>query len=248
MIGWINKVIYQSSKFSESYNADYLWPAEKRLFEDISKHSRIADLGVGAGRTTKYLLPKASYYKCYDVSLNYIKSVKNRYVDINAVVQDFKNKNFFSERDEFDYVIISFNSIDYVNHDTRVSLLEQISKVLSPKGILIFSTHNFHYNIPTKSYSIFIRFYRRIIKFLLLLNKRKYPEVKYVQDSGLKGTLITYYISINSQINQLKKIFNDDIRITVLDKNGRVIPPKEYHYSNKEQPWFYYKLEKIHHD
>jgi SAM-dependent methyltransferase len=244
MIGWINKLIYRSSKFSKSYDSDYLWPAEKILFEEIPKHSRIADLGVGAGRTTKYLLSKASYYKCFDVSEKYINNLKSKYVGVNAVVQDFKSKTFFSENEEYDAVVISFNSLDYVEHRSRISLLEQISKVLSVGGVLIFSTHNYYYKIPKKSYSYLILTYRAVVKMLISSKKTNECEIKYVQDSGLKGTLITYYISVESQLGQIQNIFGSDVKIKVYNKDGIKLSLNDYSKQDESEPWYYYKIEK----
>lgn len=244
MIGWINKLIYRSKKFRESYDSDYLWPVEKILFDEIPKGSKIADLGVGAGRTTRYLLPKAAYYKCFDVSENYINKLKTKYIGVNAVVQDFKNKSFFSDTEEYDVVVISFNSLDYVEHSSRVALLRQISTVLSTGGRLIFSSHNYYYLNPKKSYSYLIQIYRAIVKIFISSIKTNETEVKYIQDSGLKGTLITYYISVESQLKQIQNIFGLDVTVGVYNKDGIRLSINDYSIHDENEPWYYYKVEK----
>ena len=245
MIGWINKLIYRSAKFSESYDSDYLWPAEKILFEEIPENSRIADLGVGAGRTTKYLLPKASYYKCFDVSANYINKLKAKHIGVNAEVKDFNCSDFFTSDEQYDVVIISFNSLDYINHKNRISLLNQIVNVLSDGGVLIFSSHNYHYKIPDKSYSFLVRFYRLIAKIFIFKKQTTLQEIKYVQDSGLKGTLITYYISVREQLVQIENIFGLNVKTTVFDKSGVELSPNDYTMADDKAPWYYYKIEKV---
>ena len=41
-----------------------------------------------------------------------------------------------------DFVLFSFNGIDYVGHDDRARVLKQVARILRPGGIFVFSSHN----------------------------------------------------------------------------------------------------------
>ena len=79
---------------------------------------------------------------------------------------------------------------------------------------------------------------------LISSKKTNEYEIKYVQDSGLKGTLITYYISIESQIRQIQNIFGSDVKIRVFNKDGIKLSLNDYSKQDESEPWYYYKIEK----
>lgn len=76
----INRKTYANAKVLDYYDGlTELFPAEKGLFEHLSskiEKARILDIGVGGGRTTQYLLPRASAYTGIDYVPEFIVRVK----------------------------------------------------------------------------------------------------------------------------------------------------------------------------
>jgi ubiquinone/menaquinone biosynthesis C-methylase UbiE len=46
------------------------------------------------------------------------------------------------ENETFDFVMFSFNGLDYLSHSDRLLALGEIRRVLKPAGLLLFSSHN----------------------------------------------------------------------------------------------------------
>jgi len=139
-----NLKTYDAPEVAAHYAAlDYLTPCERMLFDAyIPRGSAILDLGVGGGRTTAYLASRASRYVGVDYATAMVKACQSRFPELEFVLADAANLTAFPNA-SFDAVVFSFNGIDYVlPEEARRSCFGHIHRVLKPKGVLIFSSHN----------------------------------------------------------------------------------------------------------
>src|SRR5262249_32050312 len=122
---------------------DYLTPCERLLFENyIPQGGEILDLGVGGGRTTKFLSDRASRYLGVDYSQPMIDACRRKFPKLQFVVADAADLSCLGDR-LFDTLVVAFNGLDYVLPvDRRRGCLQEIQRVLKPGGRLIFSSHN----------------------------------------------------------------------------------------------------------
>ncbi|HEY4905391.1 MAG TPA: class I SAM-dependent methyltransferase [Candidatus Sulfotelmatobacter sp.] len=122
---------------------DYLTPCERLLFNSfIRPGSAVLDLGVGGGRTTRYLASRASAYVGVDYSAAMVKACREKFPQLEFRIADAADLSEF--RDEsFDAVVFAFNGIDYVfPSDGRRCCFQHIHRVLKRNGCVIFSSHN----------------------------------------------------------------------------------------------------------
>lgn len=138
-----NRQIYERQDIAAHYAAMiYLTPCEQLLFETyIPQGSAILDLGVGGGRTTTYLAPRASHYVGIDYAASMVAASRAKFPGQEFLVADAADLSMFSNS-SFDAVVFSFNGIDNLNGDGRRRCLDHICRVLKGGGVFIFSTHN----------------------------------------------------------------------------------------------------------
>lgn len=135
---------YEAQEVAAHYAAlDYLTPCERLLFQTyIPAGSAILDLGVGGGRTTAFLASRASRYVGVDYAAVMIKKCEAKFHNLEFVLADAADLSQFPDA-SFDAVVFAFNGIDYVLPDNRRrSCLAHIHRILKPRGVLIFSSHN----------------------------------------------------------------------------------------------------------
>lgn len=112
-------------------------PALELLPEKIH-NLKILEIGSGLGEFSG-LLKKAdaTNLTCSDLSLGYVKSLKDK--GFKAVVVDLNHKLPFKSN-TFDLII----GLEVIEHTYNTEyLLKELQRVLKPKGILILSTPNF---------------------------------------------------------------------------------------------------------
>jgi SAM-dependent methyltransferase len=139
-----NILTYNAPAVAEYYAAlNYLTPCERLLFEAYLKPAMaILDLGVGGGRTTPYLSSIAARYVGVDYAAEMIARCRKKFPHLEFEVADAADLSRFTSS-SFDAVVFAFNGMDYViPGESRFRALQEISRVLVPDGILIFSSHN----------------------------------------------------------------------------------------------------------
>ena len=250
--GSVNQKTYAKAKVVDYYDGlEELFPAEKVLFEKLSatiENSRILDIGVGGGRTTKYLLPLTSDYTGVDYVPEFVERVKTKYESGNFLCGDARDLNEFTD-EAFDLVLFSYNGIDYVSHEDRLKILKEVYRVLKKGGTFMFSSHNRDYKHFKKPYWLIephlnAALVKNLLSYVFFLprhNRMKRHEFSgdeyaIVNDSDHRFSLLHYYIGIEKQIEQLEKIGFSDIE--AYDAQGeRVITDAESH-------WIYYLANK----
>jgi len=145
----INKQTYLSPKVIDFYSqsAD-LQPPEKTIVQILAPmlaDAKMLDVGVGAGRTTEYFAPIVKSYTAVDFSAGMIECCRSKYSSrfpqARFAVGDAKDLKEF-ENEKFDFILFSFNGVDYMPVTARVQCLQKARTLLAPGGYLAFSTHN----------------------------------------------------------------------------------------------------------
>jgi SAM-dependent methyltransferase len=119
-------------------------PAEKRAFERyglLISEAHVLDIGIGSGRTTSYLIDKSRKYTGIDYSEEFVQFCRKKFPGADISQQDARNLSVMNDN-TFDFVIFSFNGLDYADLEGRNAILGEVHRVLSPGGVFFFSTHN----------------------------------------------------------------------------------------------------------
>jgi ubiquinone/menaquinone biosynthesis C-methylase UbiE len=139
---------------------------------------------------------------------------------ISFLTADARTMKLF-ENCSFDFILFSFNGIDYVNHDERIRTLCEIHRILKPGGYVCFSTHNLNFQL--EKCSIKLSKHPSVLAFrafqllqMRLLNKReawkvirnssKIVQHTMVNDGAMNFRLKTYYITPIEQFKQLSEL------------------------------------------
>jgi ubiquinone/menaquinone biosynthesis C-methylase UbiE len=230
---------------------DRLQSCEKAVFSNITdkiRDKKILDIGVGAGRTTPFLLDLSRNYTAIDYSPAMIRVFTKKFPDIEIRHCDARNMGDFIEG-SFDFIFFSFNGIDYVVHNDRLLILKEIYRILKQNGYFLFSSHNRDIR-SFNNYSLKLRLSfpyltpKKILSFCLAkLNHSKNKnmeiytdEYAIINDPGHTYSLMTYFISVNQQIQQLKNIGFSSIK--AFNKYG------EEFFSDFESDWIHYLARK----
>jgi SAM-dependent methyltransferase len=219
---------------------DYTTVAETRLLEHVSASiddGAVLDVGVGAGRTIPLLEPRAKRYVAIDYSAAMVDAAKKRFATTDIRVGDARNLPFADG--EFSFVFFSFNGIDYIHPDERGGALRELFRVLRPGGSLAFSTHNlgspdvargFHFEgiRPTTNP---VRRGVRIVRGLLETGRALFSygnvrpsefersEVAFINDGAHGYALLTCYVRIADQVEQLHQV-GFDKGVVLFDRDG----------------------------
>lgn len=213
-----NLEVYNSKEVVSWYKLlQELAPVEKMIFEtykNVLKNGHVLDIGIGGGRTTKFLFPVSKAYTGIDYSENFIEVVSKSFPNVCRVM-DARDLSAFEDT-SFDFVNFSFNGIDYVNAEGREKVFKEIFRVLKPQGIFFFSTHNKNhasFDVSpwlNKTNSAFINL-KTFIKLLPYFGRKvKSKEVfekefAIINDSAHNYSLMTFYTSpsyLRTQLNE----------------------------------------------
>ena len=254
-----SRATFNDRSVVESYRrAGELQSPEIAIFSRIGPEfadKRILDLGVGAGRTTPYLLEISKHYIGIDFSLAMIAACQARYPEASFAVGDARDLSRFPVA-SFDFVLFSHNGVDCIDHAGRLRALAEIRRILAPGGVFVFSTRNRHFKLP-RSWGI--RRLRRLpnpfaspLPFLKRLrfyvagiyhDLSHRPEQQHTEEYAI-GTadtfnydMLLYSISIEAQLAQLRRIGFHQLEVVGYN-DPRVLRPDEY--ANCDDPWLYY--------
>jgi len=226
----INKGVYASAHIMESYsNLDFILKSEESILRKISpiiKNKKILDIGIGGGRTTKFLLKISRDYTGIDYSAQAVQIAKNKYADVSILCCDARELKIFKDS-TFDFVLFSFNGIDSIPHEGRIKALKEIYRVLNKDGFFMFSTHSRDHRDFNKYFKYlwkekarfncaFIKAYLKALYYLPQHIKMKGYEIyadeyAIINDSAHGFSLLHYYIGISEQITQLESIGFSDV-------------------------------------
>jgi ubiquinone/menaquinone biosynthesis C-methylase UbiE len=254
-----NKHTWESEDIVKAYTDHfYLWKPEETILSDLKsqlQNMKMLDIGVGAGRTTHYFAHLTKEYVGIDYSKNMIKLCRERFQKnpkkISFEVQNAKDLKFFEER-YFNFVLFSFNGLDYMNHIDRLKAFREIHSVSKNGGYFCFSTHN----LNSARWLFSVRLSKNPVKLLRemprlflmrLFNRNEWNELrnelrnkKYAifNNGGHDFRLRSYYIRPKDQVEQLIDSGFNDVKIYGLS-DGKEIKDL-FKEQNTTDAWLYY--------
>jgi SAM-dependent methyltransferase len=207
-----------------------LMPAERALIERLSPHIgqlRVLDIGVGGGRTAKYIAPLVREYVGIDYLASMVDACRDRFAGDPEMerarfeVHDARRLEAIPDG-AFDVVIFAFNGIDGMGHDDRIAVLREVARVTRTGGTFFFSTHNmqslhdyFHLRATTDPIELASRLVRCFRLWLANppLYWLKNVPLALVSDGSLAFRGLMYHIRPQAQIEQLEKLGFGDVEV-----------------------------------
>jgi ubiquinone/menaquinone biosynthesis C-methylase UbiE len=252
-----NKIVYESDDVLRYYVAqNNLQKPETTILEELRNklpNMSMLDVGVGAGRTTVHFAPLVKEYLGIDYSGRMINACLEKFQDspekISFLTSDARTMKDF-KNNSFDFVLFSFNGIDYMDHEDRIGTLLDIRRLIKDGGYFCFSTHNLNYLLKkcsihlSKHPSILAKRAFQLMQMRLLNTKdawktirapSQYPRHSMVNDGAHNFQLKTYYITPVEQLKQLKELGFIGTKMYGLDYGMEIKNP-----STTIDHWVYY--------
>lgn len=167
------------------------------------KKRNCLDIGCGGGRTTFRIKQRGINVIGIDISPTMVSLAKKQYKKIDFRVIDACDLSAFPNS-FFDYVLFSFNGIDYIYpEERREKCLKEIHRVIKKGGIFAFSSHNslclpYQYKLlRNKVYNLFR---------LRVFARYRYAFNKY-------GITFVHYINCFNQKRILERLGFKDIKL-----------------------------------
>lgn len=230
---------------------DEIFESERVILQRLCatiRNKKLLDIGIGGGRTTRELLKLSKNYTGIDYSSEFVRIVSNEYPDSNILQADARDLRLFKD-ESFDFILFSYNGIDYIPPEGRLRALSEIYRVLKPLGCFMFSTHNLNYKrlgkLPWRENSLSnparLKSWLSAITHMpkhLVLRRHEIHNHEYaiLNDSANGYSLLTYHIGIDEQTRQLRHCGFDNTEVYNL-KGDRITHDRDY-------PWTYYLTRK----
>lgn len=236
----LNAEAWDNPKAAHIYRkADGLLPAECAILDAHAAEvaqARLLDLGVGTGRTTPHLMARCRAYVGIDYAAAMLERAAARFPAAELYQADARYLGPW-EDGSFDVAVFSYNGMDYVGHDDRLQVLQEVHRVLRPGGLFLFSTHNRDVDVPAawslRNLHLSANPARTAYNSYLYVSgiansrrakplERSEDEYALTNDPGLHYRLVTYYISRPAQLAQLERAGFDSVSAFGLD--GAALP------------------------
>lgn len=256
MVNSKNLATYESRGIVQYYTQlQQLQAAEVSVLEQLQDQlpsMKMLDIGVGGGRTTSHFAPIVANYVGIDYSAAMIQACQQRFVESmpleSFIVGDVRDMSCFAD-DTFDFILFSFNGIDYIEHCDRIQALQEIQRVGKPGGYCCFSTHNLQgmerlfnwrshlsYN-PINTYTDLVMWaVLRSFNRSFSLRQLQASSYAMIRDEPHNFRLRTYHIRPQDQLTQLASGFKN-IKIYSWQR-GTEISPNDL--STNTEMWLYY--------
>lgn len=256
MVDSQNLKTYESHGIVQHYaQLQQLQAAEAIILDQLNDQlprMKMLDMGVGGGRTTKHFAKVVGEYIGIDYSAEMIGACQQRFAGSMApdsfAVCDVRDMSCFPDN-TFDFILFSFNGIDYIEHCDRLQVLKEIQRIGKPGGYFCFSTHNLqgmehvfnwrsHLSCnPVSTYIdlvmwALLRGFNRSISFQQL----RTAAHAMIRDEPHNFRLRTYHIRPQDQIDQLATGFKN---INVYSwQHGTEVSTNDL--SSNLEMWLYY--------
>lgn len=247
-----NRLAFEREDVVKFYkNAEELLPAERVLFDRLEREltgKRILDLGVGGGRTTRYLSRITDDYTGIDYVLEFVEVLKTKFPNLRFACADARTLAGLDDA-SYDFVLFSYNGLDCVDDKGRRQVISAVRRVLRPGGLFMFSTHNRDYKyfnklpwqrkiVFDKSYLIFTLhcLYHLPTHFKMKRFEVHDRDFAILNDGDHRFSLLLYYISIGKQKEQLEAAGFE--RIEAFNEAGELVD------QDSESHWNHYLARK----
>jgi SAM-dependent methyltransferase len=253
-----NRLSWQSPALVAEYvRRSGLQPPEQAILHRLRfdlPQMRMLDIGVGGGRTTAHFVELAKQYVGIDYSEPMVQACRRRFASTRAqfLVADAADLGDFDDG-QFDFILFSFNGIDYVSHDERLKILCEIQRVARPGAVFCFSTHNLQF-VPNLN-PLRAQFSRRPVTTIRRLTAWALWHLRYgrkldraalsiadhavLNDGSYGCALNTYYVRPQAQLAQLENGFCN-VEVYCLDTGQEI---DHAALDRAMDPWLYYWCE-----
>lgn len=233
---------FMSDRVARQLASEPLSPPEAMIFlrhRDAFQDGRVLDLGVGSGRTTRYLAPFCADYLGIDISPEMLAHARRDHPRQRFREGDLRALADLREP-EFDFILIAYNTIDVLDHDDRLAFLAAVCRLLKPDGLFVFSTHNRAWRLCGKAPGLprlngawdLPRFlYRAVRTSRAWLNHCRLAHLQHAEEDyaivtgSHDRTGLVYCIDRQTQLRQLRD--GGFETIGVYDIEGRLLEAKE---------------------
>lgn len=248
---WWNKVAPDYARSSTLFGGEQLI---LERFRDQWSSFDMLDLGVGGGRTALHFAPICRTYTGLDISPKMIECTRARVQEsenIHFDVADARDLSRFRST-SFEFILFSYNGIDYIHPDDRPVVLREIKRLLKPNGHLLFSSHSLSWlpldfrPLPSLDYKKPLhygwRFARTIFKNsgIKRINRKLDLDSAwqkgwvFTPDGGENSTLQVAYVSPLFQMQQLRT--HGFLDIELFDDTATPVDPEK----PPRLPWINY--------
>ena len=251
-----NQQAYVDRRIVQHYEQlQQLQPAEATVLEFLKERApgKMLDIGVGGGRTTLHFAPITADYVGIDYSSAMIAACQQRFATtdpkLRFAVCDARDLRQFKDN-SFDFILFSFNGLDYVTHCDRLQILQEIHRVGKSGAYFCFSSHNLQgfereFALQNQLCLNPLTTYVNLIMFAITrwlnrsLTRDRLAAVDYaiVRDESHNFCLKTYYIRPHCQLVQLAAHFCD-IKIYSWQQGQELI--SESDLATTAEMWLYY--------
>jgi len=220
-----NQAAYGISKVVEDYRArDALYPAEAAILALLPDPSGLSvlDVGIGGGRTTLHLMDKVREYIGIDYAEPMVAACRARFPaapETRFQVGDVRKLAFPDAR--FDFILFSYNGLDYIGHEDRLMGLRELHRVGRHGSLMALSSHNLSSlgrvpaarpkGLPARLRALALKAAVRLINGDPA--KLRAREHALVRDEGCGFKLRTYYVHPAAMIKSLEAAGFRDTRI-----------------------------------
>ncbi|PWU19185.1 MAG: class I SAM-dependent methyltransferase [Verrucomicrobia bacterium] len=228
----------------------HLQPPEEtilRLMLPLLPAARMLDLGVGGGRTTLHFAKWVREYVGTDYDPDLVAACRSRFsgypLPLKFEVCDARQMPLFQDQ-SFDFILFSYNGLDYGTHEERVEILKEVRRIGKPGGFFCFSSHNLNAcadyfdwgRLLSPNPALALQTARRLARRFLYnrhLNAKTFRNSDYILfDLGRR----TYFIRPRAQVAELEKDFFNVRAFGLV--SGRELAAEEL--ERTADAWIYY--------
>lgn len=140
---WGNREVAKRFAERDGFSSDGEAHVMRRV-ATVAEGQPILDVGVGGGRTVRFLRSVSEDYVGVDYIEQLVTATRRRYPHVRVEHMDARDLSAFADS-TFALVVFSRNGIDGVPRADRSRILIELHRVLRPGGLLAYSTHNLDY-------------------------------------------------------------------------------------------------------
>jgi len=238
-----NKAVFEDKhvvKYFSKYLNGQLNKPEKTILGILEKRlpgMTMLDIGVGTGRTAYHFAQKVKEYIGIDYVENMIKKCQERFKGIDGNISfrlaDARKMDDL-QSNYFDFILFSFNGLDFIPHEERLQALSEIKRVGKKDGLFCFSSHNLQNNQIFRMNLLKPLSVANYFMLTLLnkdFNKLQHEKYAYIKGTGHMFRLISYFIRPEEQIKQLQASGFRNVRIFDLS-DGKEIQSADFYKLN----------------